>query len=366
MSQSRCEMIFENSIKSEHTKITYLRSMKKFKHFVGVNTLDELLYGGSQVIQETVEDYVISLKNKISPNSFTTMLSPVFLFYDLNDVILNKVKIKKMFPAKIKTQGFNAYTRDDIKRMLENTTKKRGKAMVLLFASTGCRVGGLIELTMKDISDAPNDTCKCLRFYTGSPEEYYSFLTPEATKYLYEYFKERIDNGEKLTDDTPIISSYERYNVKYNDQFPITSKPMTRLAVSHALEHMLKKQQRSRDVGGRFSIPTTHGFRKYFNRTLKMRDGCNISICEKLMGHSVTISLDNSYLPLTREELFVEFQKAIPDLTIREDERQLLQIIQLEKDRKSEEDKEKENKLLKEEMEILKLRIQRMELSHEH
>ena len=338
--------------------------MKKFKRFAGVNSLDELLYSDQKAIQEKIEDYVIYLKNKINPNSFLTQLSPVFLFYELNDVILNKVKIKKMFPARIKVQGFNAYTREDIRMMLENTTKKRGKAMVLIFASTGCRVGGLIDLTMKDISDIPNTDCKCLRFYTGFPEEYYSFLTTEATKYLYEYFQERIDNGEKFTDDTPIISSYERYNVKYTTPI-LTSKPMTRLAISHALEHMLKKQKRSRDVGGRFCIPTTHGFRKYFNRTLKMREGCNISVCEKLMGHSVTISLDNSYLPMDKEELFAEFEKAIPDLTIREDERQLLRINQLEKDRKLEEDKEKENKLLKEQMEILKLRIQRMKLSIE-
>ena len=364
MTQPRCEMIFEQSIKSEHTRVNYLRCMKKFKRFVGVESLNELLYSDQKAIQEKVEDYVIFLKNKINPNSFGAQLAPVFLFYSLNDVTLNKVKIKKMFPARIKVQGFNAYTREDVRMMLDNTTKKRGRAMVLIFASTGCRVGGLIDLTMKDISDIPNSECKCIRFYTGFPEEYYSFLTPEATNFLYEYLQERIDNGEKFTDDTPIISSYGRYNIKYTKHIT-KSMPMTRLAISHALEHMLKKQKRSRDVGGRFSIPTTHGFRKYFNRTLKMREGCNLSICEKLMGHSVTISLDNSYLPLNREELFAEFEKAIPDLTIREDERQLLRINQLEKDRRSEEDKEKENKLLKEEMEILKLRIQRMELSKE-
>jgi len=47
-----------------------------------------------------------------------------------------------------------------------------------------------------------------------------------------------------------------------------------------------------------------------------MRTGCNLSICEKLMSHSVTIPLDNSYLPMEKEELFVEFEKAIPELTI--------------------------------------------------
>ena len=59
MTKSRCEIIFEASIKSEHTRINYLRCMKKFKAFVGVEGLDELLHGDQKAIQEKVEDYVI-------------------------------------------------------------------------------------------------------------------------------------------------------------------------------------------------------------------------------------------------------------------------------------------------------------------
>ena len=63
------------------------------------------------------------------------------------------------------------------------------------------------------------------------------------------------------------------------------------------------------------------------------------------------------------EELFKEFSKNIAELTISEEERQLLKIQKLETGLKEEEDKTTENKLLKEQVEVLKLRMERMELS---
>lgn len=53
----RCEIVFERSIKSEHTRNAYTRQMKKFMEFVGVNNLEELLQLDHKTIQEKVEDY---------------------------------------------------------------------------------------------------------------------------------------------------------------------------------------------------------------------------------------------------------------------------------------------------------------------
>ncbi len=323
--------------------------------------MDDLLQWDQKEIQEKIEDYVISLKDKINPNSFGPQMSPLFLFYDLSGIILNKTRIKKLYPARVKAQGFNAYTRQDISLMLSNTRKKRTKAMILVFASTGCRVGALQGLKMSDIYDTVNPNCKCLQFYTGFREEYYGFLTPEATKALYEYFEERTSYGERLSSDSPVFALYE--NARKQITMNAKLQPVTRFAVSNAFATILSKNGRPMDSGQRHKIPITHGFRKFFNKTLKMRESANLSVCEKLLGHSVTISLDNAYLPLGKEELFLEFEKAIPELTIREDERQALKIKELEKERRIEEDKTTENRLLKEQMELLKLRMERMELS---
>lgn len=358
LKKPRCELIFEQSIKSEHTREGYSRGLKYFMEFIEVKSYDQLLEGDQKSIQEKVEDYTISLKNRISPNSFGMRLAPIFLFYALNDIILNKIKIKKMFPAKVKVSGYNAYSRNDIETMLSNTNKKRTKAIILVFSSTGARVGAIVGLKVGDILDTVREDCKCLRFYARDREEYFGFLTPEATRSLNEYLEQRRNSGEKLDEQSPMFTLKDRLI----DKKQIGIKRISRPAISNVLTAVFRHMDRTRD-GNRWEIPTTHGFRKFFNRTLKMREGMNLSVCEKLMGHSVTVALDNSYLPVTKDELFKEFEKAIPELTIREDERNQLKIRSLEVTREQEEDKTHENKLLKEELEILKLRMERMEVT---
>lgn len=52
----------------------------------------------------------------------------------------------------------------------------------------------------------------------------------------------------------------------------------------------------------------------------------NISLAEKMMGHSVTVILDNVYLDPTIDQLFNEFKKAIHELTINSEKRQQFEI----------------------------------------
>ena len=59
---------------------------------------------------------------------------------------------------------------------------------------------------------------------------------------------------------------------------------------------------------------------------MKSRHDCNLSLCEKLMGHSVTIPMDNHYGTFSNEQIFEEYKKAIPELTISDEERQKVQI----------------------------------------
>jgi len=66
----------------------------------------------------------------------------------------------------------------------------------------------------------------------------------------------------------------------------------------------------------------------------------NISLAEKMMGHSVTIALDNVYLDPTIEQLFQEFKKAIPELTIDNSTRKQAELDQM-KQNQSEYEKEK-------------------------
>jgi integrase/recombinase XerD len=79
-----------------------------------------------------------------------------------------------------------------------------------------------------------------------------------------------------------------------------------------------KSLGREKSKSGRYSIMSCHGFRKRFNTVLKSNREINLSLAERLMGHSQKIPLDNSYFKPMLEQLFIEYQKAIPELIIDE------------------------------------------------
>ena len=339
LEKQRSLLIFKESIQSPNTKITYLYLLEKFKHWTGAKSYDDLLKADEKSIQRKVEDYVIHLKTKVSPNSFSSQLAPVILFYKLNDVNLNEVRLKKMYPEKVKRGGYGAYSKENIQTMLDSTTSKRTKTIILFFSSTGCRVGALVELKMKHIEKMPNG-CKSVLFYPDSVEEYIGFLTPEASNALDSYIDERIQDNERITPDSPVIR--EHYILG-----SLPAKSPSRQLLTETIKVVTKNIKRQKTNTGRYNIPIVHGLRKYFNLTLKMRKDANLSFCEKLMGHSTTIPLDNYYLPAQKQTLFEEFLNAVPELTISDTERQKIEIEQQKKKITKLEAKEQEIENLK-------------------
>ena len=82
---------FINSIKSESTKTLYENNIKLFLKFCNVSDLKDLKIGAQRYITR----YVMSLREmKLASNSIKSRLNPVFHFYEMNDVSLNKKKIK--------------------------------------------------------------------------------------------------------------------------------------------------------------------------------------------------------------------------------------------------------------------------------
>jgi len=311
--KSRCLIIFEESIKSEVTKKNYLLMLDKYRKWVKVEDFDDLLKADERSIQRLLEDYVISLKGKISPNTLNTQLAPVFLFYELNNITLNKTRLKKMYPAKVKRGGYGSYSLEDIQNMLGSTRKKRTKACILILSSTGCRATALCELNQKDVENY-KDGCKIVTFYSGDQSEYVGFLTPEASKALDDYTEQRIQAHERITPDSPL----------FRESYSMGSLPAKRIKPAMLQEMVgmtLSDVKRKKDSSRRFNIAITGGFRKFFNLTMKLQEKSNISLVEKLMGHSVTVGLDNYYLPASTEKLFEEFQKNISNLTISDSER---------------------------------------------
>jgi integrase len=62
------------------------------------------------------------------------------IFFSINDITPNRKKLSKFVGEQENKYEYRSYTREEISRLLD-ICDERGKAIVLLMASTGIRVG---------------------------------------------------------------------------------------------------------------------------------------------------------------------------------------------------------------------------------
>jgi integrase len=312
MQKQRSLLVFEESIPSKNTLKLYMHNLGKFMKYNLIKDYDGLLAISDDKLQVMLEDYLFYLKKHLSPNTIPVAMAPLELFFTVNDRNPNFKKLHKMYPTPVKKTGNKAWTTQDIQDMLRNTTKKRTRVLILFLASTGARIGTVEELKLGNLIEL-SGKCKAVQFYEGSNEEYWGFLTPEASKALDEYLDERRKDGEKISHNSPVFRS--GYKLASMTAYPI-SKKMAQMLLIKCIKNSSILRIKS---GKRYDVQTAHGFRKRFNTILKLNSSVNPNIAEKLMGHKK--GLDGVYLVPTRDECFAEFQKAMTDLAIDDSER---------------------------------------------
>jgi len=239
---------------------------------------------------------------------------------DCNDVELRWSKINRLKPARVKKTGGEAWLTSEVSKMLTFTTEIRTKTLIHFLASSGIRIGALEDIKMRHIAQI--EDCKSVLVYEGTDQEYVTFLTPEASLMFDDYIKKRESDGEKITPDSPIFrSSYQLGFAKVKPSNANALKEIVRVLI-------LKSGLRINQVktGKRYNKQADHAFRKRFNTILKTTSGMNISLAEKMMGHSTTVVLDNVYLDPSINQMFAEFKKAIPELTINDSARKQAEL----------------------------------------
>ena len=302
----RSFLLFESGIRSEQTKSTYTIYLEHFRDFAKAKDYDTLVNLDEQTRKTLIEDFFLSLIRKHRYTTLDTILSSITKFYAMNDIIVNTKKIRTFFPSKEKTLGDKAYTNEDVKLMLDQTKILKHKALIHVLASSGMRAGAVHELKLMHLNNMPHN-CKSVLVYADSIEEYTTFISPEASEALEYYFEQRRKKGEKLTPDSWLFVTDS------NKQFDYAwvSALMCRFA-----QKLLSRKHTVNGVN--YDKKGAHAMRKRFNTILKLRPGCNLSLSERLLGHSQTIQLDNAYFKPTDEQLFDEYLKVLPDLMIDE------------------------------------------------
>ena len=340
LAQKDVFVLFEESIKSEATKTIYKSNLKKYFDFIDNDFQDS--EKDPRVIEQKIIEYIIFMKQlKKSYFSIRNHISPVLAFYKINDIVLNVNKIVRYIPAKKRANRDRAYTYEEIQRLLE-TVDVRMRAVILLLASTGMRVGAIPLLRLRNLEKVNfvqgyGEIYK-ITVYENDEEEYVTYCTPECVKAIDDYLGMRSRYGEKLTKESYLI----RDQFYIRDPFVI-SKPTTIKSISlsnkirdiatraglRTVEEFDKTEKHPGSL--RKEVPIAHGFRKFFTTQLIESD-LKTELRWLLEGHNLKGN-DGNYVRTTEKRLQQEYEKGIDSLTIDPTNRlrQRIEILKIEK-----------------------------------
>lgn len=330
--------LFEQSIKSEHTKKVYLHYLKKYMEHLGSKF--NVKESDAKKIEQSIIDYIILLKKSKSYSAVHNYVCAIMAFYRINDIMLNVNKIMRFMPNERKSNKDRAYTVEEIERLLE-FADERMRCVILLLCSTGMRIGAIPSLRIRNLQEIRLGIEKSkiykVTVYENDHEEHFTYCTPECAKAIDEYLEIRKRYGEKLDGNSLLIR--DQFDVR--DPFAISrpleilpktlSIKLVEIAIRSGIrkKHTMDIQDKEKHLGSSFrkEVMIAHGFRKFFTTKL-VNSKLNPEIREMLLGH--TIGLASSYYKPTDDDFLIEYQKAINDLTINNTYKLKMQVKKLE------------------------------------
>ena len=349
--------VFRSTIKSEFTRKSYERYLKLFlckiledmlsgsyeqraKQFLEIGKNDnekliKIMYAYVKRMKEQTElppDHT----NYMAVKSLKTRIKPIKKFCDMNDVLFNWKRLNSTFPEdRDDYPEMRGYTKDEIRALLQFSTGPRDKAIILIAASSGIR-SGAFDFTWEDVKpinridgslvvgekiiDYTKGKLECASIcvYKGSSETYDALITPEAFHALLEYRKLWIYEMKHEPADSDFVFKKAGPHKDLLGRVSITQK-MQKIRSRAGLASYLKNTKR------RHKVPIMHGFRKFFNKTIKNTPSSyefigQYILRERMMGHSSLVDLDKNYYEESLLEKAEEYIKSVPLLTISDEE----------------------------------------------
>ena len=104
--------------------------------------------------------------------------------------------------------------------MLEHARDEMERARILALASSGARIGGLVDLNWGDLvvvyqvdgeltldpgAETAEIACVGMKVYSGSAEDYLAFMTPEAYEALQEYSVTWAERTGRVSKESDLI-----------------------------------------------------------------------------------------------------------------------------------------------------------------
>jgi integrase len=290
---------------------------------------DDIKRPKEKTIETQLIDYVMFLRNDgVGYATIHSLITPIFTFYLLNDVVLNRKKVQRYLGEYKRIVKDKAYTSEQLQTALQSADA-RMRMIILILSSSGCRIGALPALTLGNLTIIKDYGLYKVTFYEGTNNEYYSFTTRECAQTgIDSYLSYRQRCGEKLSfnqntnrwepEDTLLI----RQSFDMNDSLQASRriKPISLHGLRMALDiHLIRCGIRQpahpteHNKRVRKPIALANGFRKHVISTF-IEAGLNHEIRELLVDHAT--HLDQNYFRPTEEQVLNEYLKAESLLTI--------------------------------------------------
>lgn len=313
-----CQVWLEG-FRSKKTKENYMSHLSLFLTFINIDP-DSLISNNPSIIRDMTIRYIIHLKKKarqtagksirgvVSVNSIPVYMTGIQSFLDFHEITLVWKKILKFLPETVPSD-VRAYEKEEIRKML-SMADLRDRCILLIMCSGGLRVGALPDLKVKHqrILDEKSKIGMLVVYPNSRKDTYQTLLTPECMSSIHSYLQWRREQGERISDDSPLIrDKFDVFSVNRSNARPIRADSIYHIVARLVKKSGIKSAQLQPD----------HSFRHYFGTCLLNSD-VNHELKELMMGHS--LKLDESYYDLqssqSQQKLLLEYLKAVDSLCI--------------------------------------------------
>ncbi len=356
---------FIYSIKTEVSRQMYIKCLKYYMKFLGVNTLKALIDKPQKIIESDIKEYLIYLRNqkKISYITASLYLSAIRKFYYVNSDHQFKWDLITSYLGNDDTDEDNndtyessnnnnsdltegeqqdrPYSKKEIKQMFNAAQDIRVKIIISLMISSGLRYGAVNILKTGDLEKIEKFNLYKITAYRKSKKfKCYTFCSPECSTLIDTYLSYRKNQGEILKSNSPLIR--EQFNT--NDKLKVNNpRHLTLVTFRSLINDVLTKytnlrkkldfDYENRRKEGRNPTMLTHGMRKYFTVECT-KAGVYHEIVEKMLGHQIPGSRRHYLIfdPQTLLEGTAEckgYVAALDALTINDENRLQKQVKEL-------------------------------------
>src|SRR5918994_153136 len=368
---------FIQAVHSAPSRTVYKNSLSLYMKFRNIDSCDVLLTEDPKIIQQSLIDYIIYLREelKIASTTINARIAGVKKFYVCNDIELKWSKIKS-YVGRNRSKRNNGkrdrpYTSMEIIKMLEKADE-RERVAILLMASTGMRVGALPSLKIRNLERIEKYQLYKITVYENEKEEYVTYCTPECARAIDSYLEFRQRHGEHpLNEDSPLVR--EEFDI-YAETKAAEPKTMDTQAFKKMIRRvgirsgvMQKQIITEYHRGPRRPVKETHGFRKFF-QTTAIGNGMSPIYSELLMGHSSGGLALESYVRPSENDLLegndkmIGYTGVMDALTINEENKLRGKVKALtereDEVQKMKSEHEQEMKLMNEKMNLIMEMIQ--------